>query len=186
MHKIREKPILSMIHKYNIAELSLVDRPVKGPQNGFGTVVNKHPKGHDYLHRETSYGNGYGYQPNASAGEAYNSFKYTQTTQGGLSKPRPFEEQGVKCISGLTGEVYKKDDPQESTDVQRSWLPSKDPSVKFMQQGKVDQRQLVDNELSLPLGAGAHASFPLSDQNGFYRHKRTEITMLKNDLITRK
>ncbi len=43
-----------MIHKYNIAELSLVDRPVKGPANGFGTVINEHQKGHDKLWRQTS------------------------------------------------------------------------------------------------------------------------------------
>ena len=41
VHRIKEKPILSMIHKYNIAEL-LVDRPVRGPDTGFGSVVNKH------------------------------------------------------------------------------------------------------------------------------------------------
>ena len=56
--------------------------------------------------------------------------------QGGLRQPRPFVEQGVKCISGLTGEVYKLEDPQESTDVQRSWLYSKDPSIGYMQKGK--------------------------------------------------
>ena len=43
-----------MIHKYNIAELSLVDRPVQGPPDGFGTIVNKHAPGHDKLHRNTS------------------------------------------------------------------------------------------------------------------------------------
>lgn len=42
VHRIKEKPILSMIHKYNIAELALVDRPVGGPETGFGTIVNKH------------------------------------------------------------------------------------------------------------------------------------------------
>lgn len=77
MHRIKEKPILSMIHKYNIAELSLVDRPVRGPNNGFGTIVNKHPVGHDYLHRETSNGAAYGYKPNANPAEAFNEFKYT-------------------------------------------------------------------------------------------------------------
>lgn len=55
-----------------------------------------------------------------------------------------------------------------------------------MLKGKTDQRLTHDNELSLPLGAGAHANFPLSDQPAYYRHKRTEITVLKNDLITRK
>lgn len=31
-----------MINKYNIAELSLVDRPVQGTQNGFGSVISRH------------------------------------------------------------------------------------------------------------------------------------------------
>ena len=57
-----------MIHKYNIAELALVDRPVKGPANGFGSVVKEHPKGHDKLWRETSQAEafGYGYKENAA------------------------------------------------------------------------------------------------------------------------
>lgn len=38
-------------------------------------------------------------------------------------------KQSMKCISGLTGEVYKVCDPQEATDVQRSWLYSFDPAV---------------------------------------------------------
>ena len=60
------------------------------------------------------------------------------SNQGGLRLPRPFVEQGVKCISGLTGEVFKLEDPQESTDVQRSWLYSKDPSVAACKVGKTD------------------------------------------------
>ena len=57
-----------MIHKYNIAELSLVDRPVRGPANGFGTVINEHPKGHDKLWRQTSSAeaHGYGFKENAT------------------------------------------------------------------------------------------------------------------------
>ena len=57
-----------MIHKYNIAELALVDRPVRGPQTGFGTVVSKHPQGHDKLWRETSTGNAHGYGVKLTAG----------------------------------------------------------------------------------------------------------------------
>ena len=129
-----------MIHKYNIAELSLVDRPVRGPETGFGTVVNKHPAGHDRTYRNTAQCDAFGYNPKHDANQAVDRFNFTSNTQGGLSKPRPFEEQGVKCISGLTGEVYNCNDPQESTDVQRSWLYSKDPSVAAMQKGKVDQR----------------------------------------------
>lgn len=50
-----------MIHKYNIAELALVDRPVRGPNDGFGSVVQKHEKGHDKLWRETSQCEAFGY-----------------------------------------------------------------------------------------------------------------------------
>tara|TARA_B110000305_G_C18938801_1_gene402947 strand:- start:337 stop:501 length:165 start_codon:yes stop_codon:yes gene_type:complete len=31
VHKIQDKPILSMIHKYNIDELNLPDRSIKAP-----------------------------------------------------------------------------------------------------------------------------------------------------------
>lgn len=54
-----------------------------------------------------------------------------------------------------------------------------------MQKGKEDQTLKEDNELSLPLGDGERAHFPLSDEIGFYRHKR-DITIIKNQVITRK
>ena len=80
-----------------------------------------------------------------------------------MSAPRPFEQQGVKCNSGLTGEVFSTGDAQKSTDVQRSWLYSKDPSVAAMQKGKTSQKLTADNETSLPLGDGEHATFVHSD-----------------------
>lgn len=130
VHTIKQKPVLNMIHKYNIAELALVDRPVRGPSQGFGTVINKHEKGHGQVWRETSTGNAHGYGANLGAAEVTQAFKKQGTIQGGLEIPRPFVNQGVKCVSGLTGEIYKGADPQEATDVQRSWLYTKDPSVK--------------------------------------------------------
>jgi hypothetical protein len=127
-----------MIHKYNIAELALVDRPVRGPQTGFGTVVDKHPEGHDKLWRETSTANAHGYGYKNNAQQEVEQFRMTQDKQGGLRQPRPFVEQGVKCMSGLTGEIYKLEDPKESTDVQRAWLYPKDASLVAMQHGKTD------------------------------------------------
>ena len=63
-----------MIHKYNIAELSLVDRPVRGPNTGFGTIVNKHPEGHDRLWRQTSQGEAHGYGEKLTAKGEENKF----------------------------------------------------------------------------------------------------------------
>ena len=91
----------------------------------------------------------------------------------------------MKPISRLVGEVHKVEDPQHSTDVQRTWLYAKDPGLTTVEQGKVDQTLKQDNELSLPLGDGERAHFPLSDEVGFYRHKR-DITIIKNPVITRK
>ena len=44
----------------------------------------------------------------------------------------------------------------------------------------------ADNELSLPLGDGERAGFEFSDQPAYYRHKRSEITVIKNQVVTRK
>lgn len=51
VHRIKERPLLNMINKENLAELTQVARPVTGPDTGFGTIVNKHPTGHDKLWR---------------------------------------------------------------------------------------------------------------------------------------
>lgn len=88
-------------------------------------------------------------------------------------------------ISGLVGEVHKVEDPQHSTNIQRSWLYAKDPGMDVLEKGKPDQTLKQDNELSLPLGDGERAHFPLSDEVGFYRHKR-DITIIHNPVITRK
>lgn len=47
VHVRKEKPVLRMINKYNIAELSLVDRPVQTTNNGFGAVIPRHGGDHD-------------------------------------------------------------------------------------------------------------------------------------------
>ena len=35
-----------MINKYNIADLSLQNRPVQGTKEGFGAVIVHHPENH--------------------------------------------------------------------------------------------------------------------------------------------
>lgn len=95
----------------------------------------------------------------------------------------------MKIISNLVGEVYSQQiDPQEKTDVQRAWLYSQDPGVTAVNNGQAGKIQVqpYDNTLSLPLGDGAWSQQPRSDQDGFYRKKRTDVTIIKNDFITRK
>jgi hypothetical protein len=95
-------------------------------------------------------------------------------------------KQGCKCNAGLIGEFFNRGDPQQSTEVQRAWLPSKDASIAAYHKGKTNQRLEKDNELSLPIGEGSQATFRFSDQPGFYRRISQDVTILRNETITQK
>ena len=85
VHFVPSRPILSMIHKYNIAELSLVDRPVQGTKSGFGSTLPRHNNQHEKRYWETEHRTFYG-QPDSS----FNSNTLTQTRKAGTNV-RPFE-----------------------------------------------------------------------------------------------
>ena len=103
---------------------------------------------------------------------------------------RDFENMGIQKISNLVGEVYSKNyDPQEQTDVQRSWLYQQDPGVRAVNEGKTGIKQVnfLDNANSLPLGEGIHkATYEFSDKPGHYRKIRSDVTIQKNQIITKK
>jgi len=46
--------------------------------------------------------------------------------------------------------------------------------------------QFFDNANSLPLGEGYHGTMEFNDTVGAYRRIRQDVTMTKNELITRK
>ena len=117
--------------------------------------------------------------------EMVTEFQKTSNLNAGKSKPN---DQGLKRISNLTGEVYNKEsDPQELTDVQRTWLYGEDPAVRVVNEGKVtSQVYPYDNGGSLPLGGGYHELYAFKDEPGAFRKKRTEITVQMNQPITKK
>ena len=63
VHVRKEKPVLRMINKYNIAELSLVDRPVQTTHSGFGAVIPRHEQGHDARYFRTEHRDNFGERP---------------------------------------------------------------------------------------------------------------------------
>lgn len=176
-----------MINKYNIAELSLVDRPVGGTKSGFGAVLNRHGDNHDQRHFNTTNKDFYGEAAKLSAAETQKGFQKTFNQEAG-GNARPFEEQGVHMISNLTGEVYSKSfDPQEQTDVQRAWMYQQDPGVSAVNAG-IGGRAIVpkiDNANSLPLATGVHSLQPKWDHPGAYRHMRQDVTLRPAVMITR-
>ena len=103
---------------------------------------------------------------------------------------RGWDNQGIKKISNLVGEVYSKSyDPQEQTDVQRSWLYQQDPGVRAVNDGIAGktQMQMYDNANSLCLGEGIHATKKFTDEVGAFRRIRSDVTYGQaNKVITRK
>ena len=187
-HAQKTKPVLSMINKYNIAELSLVDRPVQGTNSGFGAVIVKHPNNHDARYFRTENRDNYGENCPKDAGQTVGEFNALQRTLAG-GQIRGYDQQGIKKISNLVGEIYGKNfDPQEQTNVQRSWLYQQDPAVRAVDQGKAGKNQLnmYDNANSLCLGEGIHATKKFDDSVGAFRRIRCDVTMSKNTTITRK
>ena len=119
-----------MINKYNIAELSLVDRPVGGTKTGFGAVIPQHNATEGARYFNTENRDYYGANAPAAAGQ-------TPSDRLAGTNVRPMDEQRTKVISNLVGEIYNKEfDPQEQTDVQRSWLYQQDPAVKVVNSGQ--------------------------------------------------
>ena len=131
VHMQPSKPVLRMINKYNIAELSLVDRPVQGTQTGFGSVVPRHGDVQNARSFYTENRDNFGTREQL---DMTNTLLMQKKCAGGHM--RPDDEQGIKKISNLVGEVYSKNfDPQEQTDVQRAWLYQQDPGVTAVNRG---------------------------------------------------
>ena len=75
VHEQKMKPVLGMINKYNIAELSLVDRPVAGTKAGFGAVIARHPDNHDARYWRTENRDNFGVNAAKGPGETVAEFE---------------------------------------------------------------------------------------------------------------
>ena len=135
VHAVKEKTILKMIHRYNLADLNLADRSALQPVD---KTFRKTQLLEDKPNWQTSTMAAFGQAKNLSIEEEKAKLEYIHKQQSGVSALRPFEMQGVKCTSGLTGEKWKGGDPQVASDVQRAWLYSKDASLMNFVKGKTD------------------------------------------------
>lgn len=175
--RVVEKPKLRMINKYNIAELSLIDRPISGPERGFGATVKRFNKDHEKAYFNTTNHDHFGAPKRESPGETVEDFGKTQGINAGERNYDP--KRGVKKLSGLTGEVYNTTaDPQEHTEIQRTWIYRKDNAITATKTEGFGAEQIkpYDNANSLPLGMGEHHYHKKSTTPGAYRHMRSDIT----------
>ena len=179
-----------MINKYNIADLSLQNRPVNGTANGFGAVIHTHPSNHGQRYFATENRDNFGTTAKQDPASTQRKFEATQDHCSG-GQHRPIEDQKLRTLSNLTGEVYNANyDAQGQTDVQRSWLYQQDPSLRAANAGfsKRDQVAMFDNANSLCLGDGVQNLRNFNANAGAERHMRKDVTLdqIKNVIITKK
>jgi len=94
-----------MINKYNIADLSLQNRPVNGTAHGFGAVIHTHPNNHGQRYFATENRDNFGTTEKMDPSATQKKFESTQSRNSG-GQHRPIEDQKLRTLSNLTGEVY--------------------------------------------------------------------------------
>ena len=72
-----------MINKYNIAELSLVDRPVQTTAQGFGAIIPRHEAGHDARYFRTENRDNFGAKCPRGPQETVADFNNANSTLAG-------------------------------------------------------------------------------------------------------
>mmetsp|Transcript_12980 Transcript_12980/g.29311 ORF Transcript_12980/g.29311 Transcript_12980/m.29311 type:complete len:208 (+) Transcript_12980:315-938(+) len=154
-------------------------RPVRGEHRGFGAVLDRHPSNYGRRYYNTTYRDNYGRGMRKRVMESRDP---VDMAESGISVMRVAERpQGIAC-SALVGETFKPDsDPADNTFVQRSWMYTADPALTALTRRAKSARPSVptkNNELSLPLGEGAHKAMMSQTPRGTKSFRvTTEITV---------
>lgn len=87
-HAIEEKPILKMIHRYNLADLNLANRTAVEPIDKTFKIRTELKDEHTW---STTYHKAFGEGKHDDAMTTTFKFKQTLNTQAGVAHPRPME-----------------------------------------------------------------------------------------------
>jgi len=168
-------------------------RELQGPRRGFGAALNRHEDNHAQRFFSTTSEEFYGQGSRKKEKKEASAIPH----HAGLSTE--FEEgrvQGMK-VGILCGEAYNdSDNPASNTRTQRSWLYEHDPALHNIHHGgRKSGVPSKDNELSIPIGAGAMAKVrsDLKERQGrLYRvatlitkgnHHRKGVTIFQDDVL---
>jgi len=187
-----------------------IKRDVKMNVTDFGSTFKTHGPDHQRLFTMTTNQQFYDRPVGQTAQEVIEKDgTKLRTFGGGNSKPE--NQQGIKMTSPLVGEVYKtQKDPQQNTEVQRSWLPYQEGALKVAENNMMKSQEMnasnnfkatdkltnyknnnsqvlsYDIATSLPLEDGMHALKSKYMEPGAFRKVRTDVTIIKNKPLTKK
>lgn len=154
-------------------------RPVKGPPRGFCAVLDRHEANHEQRHWSTTVGETYGYGDSIETRKTRISPESIPHGAGVTVEMLANKKEGV-MVGELCGEHHKPGaDPSCDTAIQRAWLYSADPALSNIQFSKSGGKiPALDNETSLPLGAGVQMKImeDLKTRGGMLYRNSTTIT----------
>jgi len=190
--------------------LNEIKRDVKMNITDFGSTFKQHDQDYKRFHAMTTYQANYD-RPQVQTAEDVIQKDGAKLTSVAGGNGRPDHLQGIKMTSPLIGEVYKtQKDPQQNTEVQRSWLPYKenalqaaDENMRKSQQMNTSNSFKTTNQLenyklnntqrlphdiatSLPVEDGMYALKSKYMGVGAFRRAGTDVTMMRNKPLTKK
>jgi len=187
-----------------------IKRDVKMNITDFGSTFKKHDPDHQRLFNLTTYQQNFDRPQNRTVEDVIKQDGAKLTSFAG-GDGRPEHLQGIKMTSPLVGEVYKtQKDPQQNTEVQRSWLPYSENALKAAEENMKKSQQMnasnnfkttnqltsykLDNSQRLPYDIAT--SLPVEDGMytlkskymgvGSFRRVGTDVTRIRNKPLTKK
>jgi len=185
-------------------------RDVKMNITDFGSTFKKHGADHDRMYMLTTYQQSFDRAENPTAQEVIEKDGKKLSSFAGYNI-RAENLKGIKMTSTLTGEVFKAEkDPQQNTRVQRSWLPYVENAIKAAEDNirrnddanmssgfkttdklanyKANNSQVLPYDIatSLPMGDGVQSVKSKYMEPGTFRKIRTDVTLIRNNPITKK
>lgn len=161
------------------------NRSVLMNQTSFKSTLPQHPPHQKFTNYTTEYGKKFGSQvgSNPSARERTSSdFNKTRKQAGDFNQ---VPEEAVKPITTLYCQNLKEGDFKEKTQIQRSWVPSRDKSLSFSlgrtaEEFKNSGIPRNDIQTSLNMNIGLQNLHPKLAADNFFRHVRQDVTVAYN------
>jgi hypothetical protein len=190
--------------------LNETKRDVKMGMTDFGSTFKKHVPDHERFYMMTSYQTHFDRPEKATPQEVIEKDGKRVTSFKGYVA-RPEEQKGIKMTSTLTGESFRTQlDPQQNTRVQRSWLPYVEGAIQAAESNikrneeinastgfkttdkmstyRANNSQVLPYDIatSLPIGEGEQALKSKYMESGAFRKIRSDVTMIRNNPLTKK
>jgi hypothetical protein len=202
---------IAMLNQNNLQrQINETNRDVTQKMSDFGSTFRKHEGDHQRFHNMTTNSQFFDREKHVTP-EEYIKTQGAKLKSFAGYEPRTMENQGIKMNSTLTGEIYKSEkDPQQNTRIQRSWLPYTENAIIVSEQNiqknqtmnataglnttnkmagyRANNNQTNPHDIatSLPLGDGVHTLNSKWMEPNAYRRIRTDVTLIRNQPITRK